>query len=138
MEIEINEKKNNVLFNRTEVHFTIYHEHQKTPNRDIIRNELADALNTKKDNVIIDHIDSRYGIQKTTGYAKVYSSNKIAESIEKKYILKRNRLIDKKEDKKQEVKKEEPKKEQEVKEEPAESAPPEATDEKPEEKKEQK
>ena len=90
MEIEINEKKNNPLFKRTEVYFTVVHPNEATPNRAIIQNELAEALNTKKDHVIIDRINSGFGIQKTKGYAKVYSSRNVAESIERKHQITRN------------------------------------------------
>ena len=102
MEIEITEKKNNPFFKRTEVQFTITHENQKTPNQAIIRNELANSLNTKKENIIIDNIQSNYGIQQSKGYAKVYLSRKEAESIEQNYILKRNKAEGKKAEKKEE------------------------------------
>ncbi len=90
MEIEINEKKNNPFLNRTEVHFTVLHTNQKTPNRDVVRSELAENLNEKKENVFIEQLNSKFGIQKTTGYARIYSTRKQAESLEYKYILKRN------------------------------------------------
>ena len=122
MEIEINEKKNNPLFNRTEVHFTINHEGEGTPNREIIRSEIADKLNVKKENIIINNIYSSFGVQKSKGYAKIYTNPKKAESIERKYILKRNK-VDGKEKKKEEdkkesstVSKEEPPKEEVIKE----------------------
>ncbi|MFO8077114.1 MAG: 30S ribosomal protein S24e [Thermoplasmatota archaeon] len=92
MELEINEKKNNPLFKRTEVHFTITHENEKTTNRKIIQNQLAEALNAKKDAIIVERIDSSFGLQQTTGYAKVYSSKKHAEAIERKHQLKRNKI----------------------------------------------
>ncbi|MBN2065477.1 MAG: 30S ribosomal protein S24e [Candidatus Thermoplasmatota archaeon] len=90
MEIEINEKKTNPYLNRTEVHFTITHENQKTPNRDVVRTELADNLNAKKENIIIERLDSGFGSRQTKGYAKIYSSRKDAEEMEYKYIIKRN------------------------------------------------
>jgi len=96
MEIEIREKKNNPFLNRTEVHFTITHVNQKTPNRDVVRSELADSLNAKKENVIIERLDSGFGSQKTKGYAKIYSSRKDAEELEYKHILKRNEIKGKK------------------------------------------
>jgi small subunit ribosomal protein S24e len=105
MDIEI-EKKNNPLLNRTEIHFTINHEGEKTPNREIIRSEIADKLNVKKENIIINNIHSSFGIQKTIGYAKIYSNPKKGETIEKKYILIRNQKIQK--DKKKEEDKKEP------------------------------
>ena len=110
MEIEINEKKNNPLFNRTEVHFTIIHEGEGTPNREIIRSEIADKLNVKKENIIINNINSSFGIQKSRGYAKIYTNPKNAENLERKYILKRNQATQKvkkkDEDKKQPIKEE--------------------------------
>ena len=81
MEIEITDKKNNPFLKRTEVKFIISHINQSTPNQAIIRNELAQSLNAKKEHIIIDHIESHFGIQKTRGYAKVYTSRKEAESL---------------------------------------------------------
>jgi len=102
MEIEITDKKNNQLLKRTEVHFIIKHENQGTPNKAIMRNELAEALNAKKDQIIIDRVESSFGIQETKGYAKVYSSRKEAEDIERKHILKRNKVSESKPKKKEE------------------------------------
>ena len=124
MEMEIDSKKNNPLFDRTEVHFTIQHEGEKTPNREIIRSELAEKLNAKKETIIINYIQSSSGIQKSMGYAKIYSSVKKAEEMERKHILKRNKISGKKEKKEGE------------KAETAEEPPKE--EEKPAEKKEQK
>lgn len=139
MEIEIDSKKNNPLLNRTEVHFTIQHEGEKTPNREIIRSELAEKLNAKKENIIINDIQSSSGIQKSIGYAKVYSSVKKAEEMERKHILKRNKISGKKEKKEGEKKPEEkpasaeePPKEEK----PSEEPPKEEETTEPEEKKE--
>jgi small subunit ribosomal protein S24e len=111
MDMEIKEKKNNPLLNRTEIHFIINHEGEVTPNREIIRTEIADKLNVKKENIIINNLTSKFGIQKTIGYAKIYSNPKKAEAIERKYILNRNQKIQKdkkkEEDKKKEVEKKE-------------------------------
>ena len=96
MEIEIESKRNNPLLNRTEVTFTVKHEGEKTPNREIIRSELADKLNTKKENIIVSSISSSFGVQKTTGYAKVYSSLKNTKGLERNHILARNKLVDEK------------------------------------------
>ena len=107
MEIEIDSKRNNPLLNRTEVHFTIQHEGEKTPNRELIRSELAEKLNAKKENIIINDIHPSSGIQKSTGYAKIYSVIKKAEELERKHILKRNRIGGKKGKKEGEKKPEE-------------------------------
>jgi len=102
MEIEIDSKKNNPLFNRTEIRFTIHHVGEGTPNREIIRSELSEKLNAKKENIIINNINSSFGIQKSTGYAKIYTSLKESDNPERKHILKRNKIAGKKEIKKEE------------------------------------
>ena len=102
MEIEIDSKKNNPLLNRTEVYFTVRHEGERTPNREIIRSELADKLNAKKENIVLNTIHSGFGNQEITGYAKIYSSLTKIKEIEPEYILKRNKLIESKEKKQKE------------------------------------
>lgn len=107
MEIKIESKRNNPLLNRTEVQFTVKHEGEGTPNREIIRNELADKLNAKKENIIINNISSGFGNQETTGYAKVYTSLKHSKGLERKHFLIRNKIIT--EEKKTDEKKKEEK-----------------------------
>ena len=90
MEIEIQSKKENPLLQRTEVHFTVHHQGEKTPKRDLIRSELAEQLNVKKDAVIVNHMKSSFGSTDTTGYAKIYKNGDSAKEWEKKYLIKRN------------------------------------------------
>lgn len=92
MELEIQSQRNNTLLNRTEVRFVIIHTGEATPRRELVRTELAEKLHTKKDNVIIDHMNSEFGVYKTSGYAKVYSSVEKAKSNEKEYLIKRNQI----------------------------------------------
>jgi len=94
MEIEIESKRNNPLLNRTEVYFIVKHTGEGTPNREIIRSELADKLNVKKENIIVNTIKSGFGIQEISGYAKVYSSVQKTKDLEQDYILARNKLIE--------------------------------------------
>jgi ribosomal protein S24E len=93
MEIEIDSKRNNPLLKRTEIYFTVKHEGEGTPNREIIKSELAEKLNVKKESIIVSSIDSSFGVQQITGYAKVYSSDKKSKDLEPNYLLKRNKLI---------------------------------------------
>ncbi len=122
MEINIDSKRNNPLLNRTEVHFTIIHEEEKTPNRDLVRTELADKLNSKKENIIVNYLNPGFGMSKTTGYAKVYSSKDKIKDQERKFILKRNKLGETKKNKPKEEKKTERKPEEVKKEKPIEKA----------------
>jgi len=135
MEIEIDSKRNNPLLNRTEIYFTLKHKGEGTPNREIIRSELAEKLNVKKETVIVNTVHSSFGIQEITGYAKIYSSLEKSKEIEPDYILIRNKIIEAKEKgkKKAEAKKPagEPKKEG-VEEKPAKQKPVEEPVKKPE------
>jgi small subunit ribosomal protein S24e len=106
MEIEIQSKTNNSLFNRTEVYFIIHHEGESTPKRDLIKSELAGKLNAKKENIMINFMKSSFGTTTTEGYAKVYNSLKEAKEREKDHILVRNGALVKE---KKPVKEEKPK-----------------------------
>jgi small subunit ribosomal protein S24e len=122
MEIEIQSKTDNTLLGRTEVHFIILHEGEGSPKRDLVRNELAEKLNAKKETIMIDFMQSSFGARKTIGYAKIYKSIEDAKACEADPILKRNGLGTKKKPKK-EAKKEGDKKEAAPKERPQKAEP---------------
>ena len=113
MELEIQDKKENTLLDRTEVRFTVSHPNQPTPKRESIREQLSADLKIPKDRIIVDHMNSHFGVSQSLGYAKVYKTKEIALQIERKYQLKRNRLIkdEKKKDKETEEAAEAPAKE---------------------------
>jgi small subunit ribosomal protein S24e len=111
MEIEIQSKIDNLLLGRTEVRFVILHEGEGTPKRELVRSELAEKLNAKKEAVMVDSMHSSFGARKTIGYAKIYKSIEDAKSGEADPILKRNGLGTKKKPKKEKPKEGEEKKE---------------------------
>ena len=100
MEIEIQSKNDNVLLGRTEVRFVIVHEGEGTPKRDLVRSELAEKLNVKKEAIMLDFMHTHFGIRKTVGYAKIYKTVEDAKAGEADFILKRNGLGTKKKPKK--------------------------------------
>ncbi|MBA3046024.1 MAG: 30S ribosomal protein S24e [Candidatus Thermoplasmatota archaeon] len=99
MELEIQNKKENNLLNRTEVHFVLHHPNSPTPKRDNVREELSKALKVPKDRIIVDNMESSFGVHDTKGYAKVYPTKEEAMKVEREYLLKRNKLIEKQEKK---------------------------------------
>lgn len=103
MEVEITSKVNNVMLDRTEVHFTVTHTGEATPSRDIIRNELAEKLNVKKEDVIVKTVRPSFGNNKMKGYAKVYTSPDKSKGLEPDYVLIRNKLMEKKDKEKKPV-----------------------------------
>ncbi len=101
MEIEIQSKVDNVLLGRTEIRFTVLHEGEGTPKRELIRGELAEKLGAKKETIMVDAMHSSFGSRKTVGYAKIYHSIEDAKAREADPILKRNGLGTKKKAKKE-------------------------------------
>jgi small subunit ribosomal protein S24e len=95
MEIEIEGKKENALLNRVEVDFKALHGAEPTPKRDQVREELAKQLKVTKDRVVVDHMESRFGVGLTEGYAKVYKTKEDALKFENEHVLVRNGLAQK-------------------------------------------
>lgn len=90
MKMEITEQKKNPLMKRTEVFFAVEHVGDKTPGRNAAAEEIAKKMKTKRNCVVIDNMDSVYGIGKSKGYAKVYDSMEDALAFESEHLLKRN------------------------------------------------
>lgn len=90
MKMEITQQKENPLQHRVEVYFELEHVGESTPGRNAVAEEIAKKMKAKRDCVVVDSIDSVYGIGKSKGYAKVYDSKKCALAFESEYLLKRN------------------------------------------------
>ncbi|NLI73415.1 MAG: 30S ribosomal protein S24e [Euryarchaeota archaeon] len=96
MKIDITSKIENNVLSRAEVYFKVDHDGDPTPSRNAVRDALASVLEVPKERIIIDEMDSKYGIGSTDGYAKVYDDVETARKFEKNYILVRNELAEKK------------------------------------------
>ena len=95
MELEIQKTRENPLMKRTELHFVLHHPNSQTPKRDAVRDEISKLLKVPKDRVVVDHMESSFGVHDTKGYAKVYPSKEDALKAENEHILIRNRLAEK-------------------------------------------
>ncbi len=96
MKIEIESKKPNALMDRTEVTFKADHRGEGSPKRAEVKAKLAEALAVSKDKVVIDHMETEFGMGVSAGYAKVYGSETSAKKYEKNYLQARNGLAEKK------------------------------------------
>jgi small subunit ribosomal protein S24e len=105
MEIKIVSNKENALMGRKEIVFTLRHEGETTPSRVQVRQMLASEVGSKTENVVIDSMESEYGLGQTHGTARAYKSADEARKTERVHLLKRNALYVEK------AKKEAPKKE---------------------------
>jgi len=91
MEIEIINEDENPMLHRTDVRFEVVHE-EATPSRLSVRDSLAAKLNKNSDEVVIHTLDTKFGMRKTVGYAKVYESPEFARDVEQEYMLERNKI----------------------------------------------
>jgi small subunit ribosomal protein S24e len=91
MEIDIISEEENPMLHRTDVRFEIVHE-EASPSRLSVRDSLAAKLNKDSDEVVVHKLDTKFGMRRTVGYAKVYESPDFARDVEQDYMLDRNKI----------------------------------------------
>jgi small subunit ribosomal protein S24e len=91
MDIEILDQEENPLLHRTEVSFEIVHD-EATPSRLSVRDSLAAKLDKDSDEVVVQSLDTKFGMRKTIGTAKVYETSDDAIDIEQEHMLERNKI----------------------------------------------
>jgi small subunit ribosomal protein S24e len=93
MEIEVISEDENPMLHRTDVRFEIVHD-EATPSRLSVRDSLAAKLDKDSDEVVVHELDTKFGMRKTVGYAKIYDSPAFARDVEQEYMLDRNKITD--------------------------------------------
>ncbi|MEF8818876.1 MAG: 30S ribosomal protein S24e [Haloferacaceae archaeon] len=91
MDIEIVDEDENPMLHRTDVRFELTHE-DATPSRLSVRDSLAAMLNKDSGEVVVRQLDTKYGMRRTVGLAKVYNSPDDARDVEQAHMLKRNKI----------------------------------------------
>jgi len=91
MDIDIIEEDENPMLHRTDVRFEVTHE-EASPERLSVRDSLAAMLNKDADEVVVHELDTKFGMRKTVGYAKVYDDADFARDVEQEYMLDRNKI----------------------------------------------
>ena len=91
MDIDIVEEAENPMLHRTDVRFELTHD-EATPSRLSVRDSLAAKLNKDAEEVVIRELDTKYGMRKTVGYAKVYDTPEDAQDVEQDHMLERNKI----------------------------------------------
>jgi len=91
MDIEIIEEEENPMLHRTDVRFEVTHE-EATPSRLSVRDSLAAKLNKDSTEVVVRQLDTKFGMRKTVGYAKVYDSAEHVVDVEQDHMLERNKI----------------------------------------------
>ncbi|MEF8821463.1 MAG: 30S ribosomal protein S24e [Halovenus sp.] len=92
MDIDIIDEDENPMLHRTDVKFEMIHE-EATPSRLSVRDSLAAKLNKDAEEVVIRTLDTKYGMRKTVGHAKVYESPEHAQDVEQDHMLERNKIV---------------------------------------------
>jgi small subunit ribosomal protein S24e len=91
MDVDIINEDENPMLHRTDVRFRVVHE-DATPSRLSVRDSLAAKLNKDAEEVVIRKLDTKYGMRKTVGSAKVYESPADAMDVEQDHMLERNKI----------------------------------------------
>lgn len=91
MDIEITREEENPMLHRTDVRFELTHD-EATPSRLSVRDSLAARLNKDAGEVVVHELDTKFGMRKTLGYAKVYETSADAREVEQEYMLERNKI----------------------------------------------
>lgn len=89
MKVEITEKVENPLLQRTEIKFKVDHAGGPTPKRLDVRAQLAAHLGVPEELIMIEKLAGMYGRQMASGIARAYSSRERLEKIEPRYLIKR-------------------------------------------------
>lgn len=93
MEINVNEKIENPLLNRTEIHFDCTYQGEATPKIMDVKNRLVATLDVDKNLLVVHNLKPSYGEGKANGYAKVYDSEESLAKIEKDHVVKKNAAV---------------------------------------------
>ena len=91
MDIAIVDEDENPMLHRRDVTFELVHE-DATPERLSVRDSLAAKLNKDSKEVVVRNLDTKFGMRKTIGTARVYDSPQHAQDIEQNYMLNRNKI----------------------------------------------
>ena len=90
MDIEIKDKIENPLLNRTEVHFDCTYQGEATPKIMDIKNKLVAMLDADKNLLVVDKVLPKFGEGTAEGYAKIYDSKENLKEIEQKHVIEKN------------------------------------------------
>ncbi|MBM3229634.1 hypothetical protein FJZ26_04350 [Candidatus Parvarchaeota archaeon] len=94
MEMSIDSKTENKLFDRVEVSFSVQFE-KSTPSRKEIREELAKHTGASSDLIVIGRLGTQFGKRKANGQASLYK-NKEALLKSSSHLLQRDGHVEKK------------------------------------------
>ncbi len=96
MKIDIIEKNENKLLDRTEIRVKVDHVGQPVPKRDDFLAKLAALLNKERNQVVLIKLEAKYGEGKSLALVHVYDTTERAIAVEKEFLLKRSGIFESK------------------------------------------
>ncbi|GAB6056387.1 30S ribosomal protein S24e [Methanobacterium movens] len=102
MELNIIEKTENPVLNRTEIDFECLYHGEATPKLLDIKSKLVALLDADKELMVVDNVQPFFGEGRAKCYAKIYDSKESLNDIETKHILEKNKEASKEEEEDQE------------------------------------
>jgi small subunit ribosomal protein S24e len=97
MEINITQKTENPLLDRTEIQFDCTYQGESTPKVLEVKNRLVAVLDVDKNLLVVDKLKPQFGEGKAKGYAKLYDSAQSLSKIEREHVIKKNQTPEKEE-----------------------------------------
>ncbi|MGV8144187.1 MAG: 30S ribosomal protein S24e [Methanothermobacter sp.] len=98
MEINIIQKTENPLLDRTEVKFDCEYQGESTPKILEVKNRLVAVLDVDKNLLVVDKLKPQFGEGKAIGYAKIYDSSESLSTIERQHVVEKNQEPSKEEE----------------------------------------
>ena len=98
MNVEIVDKIENKLLERTELRVIVNHEGEAVPKREDVLAKVAAQLNKERNQVVLIHLTPKYGRGISEARIHVYEDPERALLIEKEYLLKRSNVLTEKEE----------------------------------------
>ncbi len=89
VEVEIEQEKENKLMHRSELTLRVDHEGEGTPSREELSGEIANLVNSSRNEIVIDKIDTAFGKEESIVEVRVYDDEKYIEEYERKYFQER-------------------------------------------------
>ncbi|MEM2874529.1 MAG: hypothetical protein QW567_00670 [Candidatus Hadarchaeales archaeon] len=89
MKLEILEKVENRVLERTEIKFRVDHTGAPTPSRKELMAALSSALGVPEELITLERISGTHGSTSSRGSARIYPSREKLMKAEREYLLKR-------------------------------------------------
>jgi len=95
MDLQIDHRRDNKLLGRTEISATIKHERSPTPKRTDARDLIMKGISASQGIMIIRRMSTIFGRNETRVVARHYLDREKVMSLENRYVLERNGLVEK-------------------------------------------